>query len=72
MIVFNGYDWKGFKPDTSIEPSLRNELSIDCDTFLIGHVGRYDPQKDLGNLIDAFSILHKKSKISGINCGNRA
>lgn len=61
MIVFNGYDWKGFKPDTSIEPSLRNELSIDCDTFLIGHVGRYDPQKDLGNLIDAFSILHKKN-----------
>lgn len=61
MIVFNGYDWKDFKPDNSIALSLRNELSIDNDTFLIGHVGRYDPQKDLGNLIDAFSILHKKN-----------
>lgn len=61
IIVFNGYDWKGFKPDNSIAPSLRNELSIDHDTFLIGHVGRYDPQKDLGNLIDAFSILNKKN-----------
>ena len=60
IIVFNGYDWKGFKPDNSIVQSLRNELSIHHDTFLIGHVGRYDPQKDLGNLIDAFSILNKK------------
>jgi len=61
IIVFNGYDWKGFKPDNSIVQSLRNELSIHHDTFLIGHVGRYDPQKDLGNLIDAFSILNKKN-----------
>lgn len=60
VTVFNGYDCRGFVPNNVFASSFRKELSIENDTFLIGHVGRYDPQKDLGNLIDAFSILYKK------------
>ena len=45
---------------SALERKLRNELSISEDTFLIGHVGRYDPQKDVGNLIEALALLHKR------------
>jgi glycosyltransferase involved in cell wall biosynthesis len=60
IVVLNGYDIEGFSQDNLLERKLRNELSISEDTFLIGHVGRYDPQKDLGNLIEALALLHKR------------
>lgn len=60
IVVFNGYDCEGFIPNNNAASNFRSELAIKNDTFLIGHVGRNDPQKDLGNLIDAFSILKKK------------
>ena len=39
--------------------SLREELKIPDGTFLIGHVSRYDPLKDLNTLMEAFEILKK-------------
>ena len=60
VVVLNGYDTKGFTQDDSLSEEVRNDLSINADSFLIGHVGRYDPQKDLSNLIDAFAFLNQK------------
>ena len=60
VVVFNGYDIEGFTQNDSLSEEVRNDLSINADSFLIGHVGRYDPQKDLSNLIEAFALLNQK------------
>ena len=60
VVVLNGYDIEGFTQNDSLSAEIRNDLSINADSFLIGHVGRYDPQKDLSNLIEAFALLNQK------------
>jgi glycosyltransferase involved in cell wall biosynthesis len=60
VVVLNGYDTESFTQNNLLERKLRNELSISEDTFLIGHVGRYDPLKDLSNLIEALALLHNR------------
>ena len=60
VVVLNGYDIEGFTQNDSLSVEIRNDLSINADSFLIGHVGRYDPQKDLSNLIEAFALLNQK------------
>lgn len=75
VLVFNGYDVEDFVQNNFLGEAFRNELDISVDTFLIGHVGRYDPQKDLPNLIEAFHLLDKKKFnfkviIAGTNLDN--
>ena len=60
VVVLNGYDIEGFTQNDSLSAEIRNDLSINADSFLIGHVGRYGPQKDLSNLIEAFALLNQK------------
>ena len=60
VVVLNGYDIEGFTQNDSLSAEIRNDLCINADSFLIGHVGRYDPQKDLSNLIEAFALLNQK------------
>ena len=60
VVVLNGYDIEGFTQNDSLSAEIRNDLCINADSFLIGHVGRYDPQKDLTNLIEAFALLNQK------------
>ena len=57
VVIQNGYDIKKFFPNPSAGSDFRSKLDIDSDTFLIGHVGSYDPLKDQKRLIDAFKIL---------------
>jgi len=59
-LVPNGYDLTQFKPDPDGGRILRNEWQIPHDTFLLGLVARYDPQKDVLNLIKALAIVHEK------------
>lgn len=59
-LVPNGYDLAQFKPDPDGGRSLRNEWQIPHDTFLLGLVARFDPQKDVLNLIKALGIVHEK------------
>lgn len=57
FVVYNGYSIDDFVPNTSYQQKFRNELGIMENEMLIGHVGRYDPQKDHHNLIDAIALL---------------
>jgi len=59
QVVRNGYDIEAFIQNKYLGENFRNELGISINKFLIGHVGRYDPQKDLSNLIEAFSLLNR-------------
>jgi len=57
IVIHNGYNLHEFAPDKKLRSSFRNELNFSEDSILIGHVGRYDPLKDLNSLIKSFSIL---------------
>lgn len=59
-VVSNGYKINDFTPNKSYETSIRKSLNLSEDTFIIGHVGRFDPLKDHKNLIEAIANLPKK------------
>ena len=61
VVIQNGYDTKKFHRNTDLGIDFRNELKISDDTFVIGHVGSYDPLKDQITLIEAFDILNKQN-----------
>ena len=60
VVIPNGYDVEDFVDDDFKRSKFRNELNTTKDTFVIGHVGRYDPQKDHGNLIEALLDLKQR------------
>jgi glycosyltransferase involved in cell wall biosynthesis len=59
VVIQNGYDVKKFSKNSDLGHSFREEIKIADDTFLIGHVSRYDPLKDQNTLIEALGILKK-------------
>jgi len=60
FVIHNGYNLDDFSPDFEKSLEIRNELKISKSTFLIGHVGRFDPLKDLKTLIESFDLLKQK------------
>ena len=59
-IVKNGIDTDIYKFDESIRKQKRLELGIDDDTVVIGHIGRFNFQKNHSFLIDIFEKVYKK------------
>ncbi len=60
VVVPNGYNISDFQPSEEGRSSFRKEFGIEDDVFLIGHVGRYDPQKDHKNLVEAIAEVEQK------------
>ncbi|MES3016270.1 MAG: glycosyltransferase [Bacteroidota bacterium] len=59
-LVPNGYDLSLFKPDIFKRKTLREKWQIGDSAFLIGIVARFDPQKDILNLIKALGLVKKR------------
>ena len=57
MVIPNGFDIGLFHPDPAARISLREELALPPGAFLIGLVGRFDPQKDHEHFIQAAGCL---------------
>ena len=55
VVAHNGYDFEAFKPDEAARQQLRQQWGIGDDTVLLGTVGRYHPQKDHENLLQALA-----------------
>ena len=56
----NGYDLADFQPGLDPKGELRASLVSDQSIPLIGTVGRFDPQKDHANLLNALVILRER------------
>ncbi len=71
VVVPNGLDLSGYLDDPGGVASKRNELGI-RGSFVVGHVGRADTQKDHGTLLKAFRIFlesHPGSRLMLIGAG---
>ena len=60
VVIQNGYDINSFFQNRSLGEDFRNEFYISDHTFVIGHVGSYDPLKDQNTLIEALAFLDQE------------
>jgi len=71
VVIPNGFDLELFHPDLSARTELRKELGVPQSVPVIGLVGRFDPQKDHQNFIQAAVILAVRfSETHFILCGD--
>lgn len=56
-IVHNAIDLDAFAFDAEVRKRTRAELGLSNDDFVVGHVGRFETQKNHVLLIEAFSAL---------------
>jgi len=73
-VVLNGIDHTAFRRDRSREQAVRRELGFLDDDFVIGAVGRVEPQKRFDLLLDAFASLrmrHPRLKLLVAGDGSR-
>lgn len=59
VIIKNGINLKKYEYSKNIAENIRSELNIDKETFLIGHVGRFDLQKNHKFLVDLIKEVNK-------------
>ena len=56
-VIPNGYDLTRFRPDLECRRRIRSELGLAEEAFVTGMIGRWDTQKDHGNLIRALQLF---------------
>jgi glycosyltransferase involved in cell wall biosynthesis len=56
QVVYNGIEL-GRRPQPAERASVRAALGLPIDAFVVGTVGRLDPVKNLGALVDAMGLL---------------
>lgn len=61
-VIYNGIDINKFKYDEKSRFKIREELNIDDSTFVIGHIGRFELQKNHVFLVEIIKkIIEEKS-----------
>ncbi len=60
VTIANGYDLDNLNYSSSLRKKLRSYWSIDEDCFVFGMVGRWNPQKNHANLIEAVALLSER------------
>lgn len=58
----NAIDSALFKFDSNIRQIVRRELGLTEEQFVVGHVGRFNTQKNHTFLIDIMNIIHQKNR----------
>lgn len=70
-VIPNAIDIKKFKFDQNIRNRLREELGFDNNDIVLGHIGRFNIQKNHDFLIDLMSKLkHKNNKFKLVLIGD--
>jgi len=60
VVVHNGYNVADFQPNENLSMEFKSEMLLKNDDILLGHVGRFNPQKDYKNLINALALVSKQ------------
>lgn len=60
-VLKNAIDSSNFVADQQVRDDIRRKLGLE-NSFVVGHVGRFHPQKNHSFLIDVFSEIRKKQK----------
>lgn len=63
-IINNAIDLDKFKFNEEFRKEIRSKLNISDDTFVMGHIGRFMPQKNHKFLIEIFNEFQKKNNNS--------
>lgn len=78
-VIYNGYSLDQFNINTEAGNAVKQEMDIAHVPFVLGLVGRFNPQKDHANLLNALVLLKEKNKEfvcllvgAGINSDNTA
>ncbi|BAY30337.1 group 1 glycosyl transferase [Nostoc carneum NIES-2107] len=58
-VIPNGFDTSLFKPSNEARLSVREELSLSPESFIIGSLARYDQMKDHANFLRSAALLVK-------------
>lgn len=61
MVMRNAIDTSCFSFNQNVRKKIREDLHVDNSTCLIGHVGRFNPQKNHSFIISVFDKLTKLS-----------
>ncbi len=70
IVIPNGFNLSLFQPKKNAAKPLLKELSLPENTLLIGHVARWDGQKDHDNLIKAVKmVIERYPNAHFILCG---
>ncbi len=64
FVMNNAIDLDKFKFDEKIRKKVREELNINDNTTVIGHIGRFMKQKNHEFIVDIFNEYHKRNKNS--------
>lgn len=59
-VIPNAIDLHAFAFNKQMRKNVRQNLGIDEDDFVIGHIGRFTPQKNHAFLLDVFAEVVKK------------
>jgi glycosyltransferase involved in cell wall biosynthesis len=71
VVIENGFDTERFKPDARARAEVRRELGLPDDAEVIGHVGRFHPQKDHRTLLAAGALLlAARPRVRLVLCGD--
>ena len=71
IVIPNGFDTSVFKPNPKARASVRDELGLADDVPLIGLFGRFHPQKDHHNFIQAAALIRTQFPIAHfLLCGD--
>lgn len=71
-VIPNGFDTSLFKPSNEARLSIREELGLSPESFIIGLLARYDQMKDHANFLRAAALLVKDfPEIHFILAGNQ-
>ena len=60
-VIRNGVDFNKYKGLGITRVDKRRELGIDNNAFVVGHVGRFSPQKNHSFLVDVFADIANKN-----------
>ncbi len=62
VLLHNAIDLSLFCYDMDARLSIKNELSIPANAIVIGHIGRFNQQKNHTFLLDVFNEIHKQNR----------